>query len=76
MLRAEADVFREMHVGFFTKWVFVEVCDVYTLIWADSLGTDAVSYYIFLNMNNTKGPITSPLPVNLIIVHLETQQES
>ncbi len=30
-LRAELDVLRDMHVVF-TKWVFVEVCDIHTLI--------------------------------------------
>ncbi len=62
-----------MHVVF-TQWMFVEICDIHTLIWADSLGTDAVTHYILLNMDNTKCTITFPLPVNFIIVHLEHKE--
>lgn len=50
--------------------MLVEVCDVHTLIGADSLGADAVTHNILLEMNNTKGSIAFPLPVDSIVVHL------
>lgn len=60
-------------VWVFTFWVFVEVCDIHTLVWANSLGADAVTYCVLVNVDNTEGSTCSLLPEDYITVHLEQE---
>lgn len=55
--------------------MFVEVCDIKAFVWANSFGADAVTNCIFFNVDNTKSPIISLLPVDSIIVHLKHNQQ-
>lgn len=55
----------------FTFWVFVEVCDVFSLVRANCLGADAVAHHILLTVDLREGTIGVPLPVDLITVHLQ-----
>lgn len=55
----------------FTFWVFVEVCDVFSLVRANCLGADAVAHHILLTVDLSEGAISVLLPVDLITVHLQ-----
>lgn len=51
--------------------MFVQVCDVTTLIRANSLGANAASHSVLLYVNLRESAIQVPLPVDLIAVHLK-----
>ncbi len=44
-------------VRIFTFCLFVEVRNVYTFIWADSLGADAVTHSTLVNPNHSESPV-------------------
>lgn len=53
--------------------VFVEVCDVSSLVRAHGLGADVVAYGVLLRVDLSEGAIGIPLPVDLVTVHLQIQ---
>lgn len=60
---------------FLTFRIFVKVCDVSTLIRANSLRADAVTDGFLLTVDLTKAPVEVPLPVDLITVHLHQKKQ-
>ncbi len=53
-------------VRIFTFCIFVEVRNIYTLIWADSLGADAVNHSTLVNPNHSESRV--------IAVHLQIKR--
>ncbi len=60
-------------VWIFTFWVFVVVCDIHTFVWANSLGADAVTNCVLVNMDHSECSTSCPLPEDYITVHLEQE---
>lgn len=56
--------------------MFVKVGDVGALVWADGLRADQVAHGLFLAVDLRECPICVPLPVNLIAVNLQEQEET
>lgn len=55
---------------FLTFWVFVAVCDVFSVVRSDRLGADLVTHHVLLNVGLREAAIRVPLPVDPVTVHL------
>lgn len=56
--------------------MFVQAGNVSALVWADGLRADQVAHGLFLAVDLRERPICVLLPVNLITVNLQEQEET